>query len=166
MGLHGQLVGAPAVDRLRPDIMRGLERPEAPGLKKAIEASYETIRLYGPDGKVVVEDDVFSAEADRLNMVVIKTTAGLYSKAFGQRLDPRGYVGSQLAARLALDRVPLAELHAALLAQVPAFHWPHVYSARVLPVEGQPQHSVWWHTFYDRLEFLAVTVPEEVYNRG
>ncbi|MBC7818057.1 MAG: hypothetical protein IAG10_14300 [Planctomycetaceae bacterium] len=164
MALHRDLIGTSEMDRLRPTVLRGLQRSDAPALKRAIEATFETIPLYDADGNVVGEDDVFSAELNRLNSVVIKTTAGLYFKVFGERVDCSSYVGSQDISRLALNRSPLSEVYAALIAQTPAFEWPGIYSARVLQFE--PQYTVWRHLFYDRLEFLATTIPEALWNGG
>ena len=107
----------------------------------------------------MVEEPVFSAQVNRLNEVVVKTTAGLYEKTFGEPLKLGSWVGAQLASRLTFDRAPLAELHYLLMQAPPKFHWEGIYTARVLSVQDAPETTVWWHVFYDRLEFIAATIP-------
>jgi 1,2-phenylacetyl-CoA epoxidase catalytic subunit len=42
----------------------------------------------------------------------------------------------------------------------PVFKVQGVYEVRILVDTNEPLRTAWWHTFYDRVDFLGLTLPQ------
>jgi len=119
------------------------------------------IAFFSMDGKPVVDEETYSVSLDRLCWVVARTTAGLFARELGHRLPTDEYlVGANLATEVAFDQNPILGWgREKLLMSAEIVIAPSVYRYRYACLRPDPNCTVWWHTFYDAVEFIAATLP-------
>ena len=151
----------PAVQQVRSAVLRSLDRPTKHRFRDAFHGSFKRVLLYGPDGRPVVDQQTYSVSLDRLCWVVARTTAGLFSREIGRRLPTDQYlVGANLTTEVEFERNPVLEWgRQKLLAASEVVIAPGVYRYRYATLQFDPNCTVWWHTFYETVDFIAATMP-------
>lgn len=153
------LVDHPEVGKIRPAAMRALEKPVQFKLKTAIERSEQRIVIYGPNNEIVHDSTTFMMRLERVSWMAARITVGLHAKFYGKLLGPDIYVGAQMCSEIPWnDASELNDLRDAARATVPIYKVEGVYAARVLHDQNDSLRTAWWHTFYDRVEYLAMTM--------
>jgi hypothetical protein len=161
LALRADVSGNPAAERVRGAVLRSLDRPTKQAFRDVFHGSFQRILLYGPDGKPVVDKQTYNVSVDRLGWVVARTTAGLFSRHMGRRLPTDRYlVGANLATEVEFERNPVLEWgRQKLLSASENMVAPGVYRYRYAELRVDPNCTVWWHTFYDTVDFIAATMP-------
>ena len=151
----------PAVQQVRSAVLRSLDRPTKHRFRDAFHGSFKRVLLYGPDGRPVVDQQTYSVSLDRLCWVVSRTNAGLFSREIGRRLPTDQYlVGANLTTEVEFERNPVLEWgRQKLLAASEVVIAPGVYRYRYATLQFDPNCTVWWHTFYETVDFIAATMP-------
>jgi hypothetical protein len=161
LALRADVSENPAVQRVRAAVLRSLDRPTKQRFRDAFHGSFKRILLYGPDGKLVIDQQTYSVSLDRLCWVVARTTAGLFSREKGRRLPTDQYlVGANLATEVEFERNPVLEWgRQKLFSASEIVIAPGVYRYRHADLGFDHNCTVWWHTFYDTVDFIAATMP-------
>jgi len=164
LAMRADLSGNPAVLSIRQKAVRSFERPSQAKFRDAFNRSMKRVLLYGPDGAPVVDHQTYGVSLDRICWVVARTTAGLHATLKGT-LSPADthHVGANLATEVDFERNEVLAWGRAQLFKAPEITIaPGVYSYRVAGVSFDPNCTVWWHTFYSAVEFVALVMPKQV----
>jgi hypothetical protein len=160
LALNSDLTPTPALDAVRAKVERAMAMPEKAGFSAAFRPIQEVSRLYHPNGRPLAPRSTYDVKVERLARVVSRTTAGLFFR-FNGRLLRSGYlVGAQLESELRLGDDPGMWRQVKDVQELsPLLSYPGVYSVRGLRSSTDPDTTVWWHTFYDKVSFLGATIP-------
>jgi len=160
LALNHELSSNPAVVGLRPKIERALAMPEKAGFSAAFRGVRQVSRLYHPNGRPYESTQTYDVNVERLARVVSRATAGLFFRFSQRPLKSGYYVGAQLESELTFSDAPetWAQLKA-VKELAPLLSYPLVYTARGLRSATDPDTTIWWHTFYDKVSFVGATLP-------
>jgi len=156
----------PAAKRLRPSVMRSLDRPEAIGMVHGFAQSITPIELKTPSGIFIKHHFGFYANMDRMNRVASRIVKGLFYHEKKHRLPDNYEVRSQsedsVRQRPPSEREFLEQnFIKPVLPQKRVKIGDGVFAYRFNTFADEPNSTVWILEFYERACFLALTSPPE-----
>jgi hypothetical protein len=162
LALRDDLSGNPAVERIRYSVLRSFEKPTKKAFRQAVYGSLEPVASAVGDGITNTKRHTYEVSVDRISQVVNRTTLGLFYKHRGRRLSLGKYVaGANLAVEVDFEHSEVFEAgRQRLLAAPEIMIMAGVYTYRFIEMEFDPNCTVWWHTFYETVDFIAATTLE------
>lgn len=160
LSLRYDLAGHKDVSSIRPSTLRGLAKPAKVRFRDALFRTLTPLIIYGPDGKPIRTLRTYDVQLERLYRVVRRITCGLFHWQSGRRLDAEygvGVLGDQQIEELDSDTREEFIQYLANAKKV-------IFGADVFSFQGfrsatDPMITGWRFLFYDKVEFLAATLP-------
>ena len=137
--------------------------PEKKGFRKALLGSSRSFTIYASDGKPYRTVRTYDVKLERLYRVVRRITGGLFFDQSGYRLPSTYGVGVVGAEELLTFDRDTREQFLGYMVNSPVCRVGNgVFSFQGFRSNDDRLMTGWRHVFYDRVEFLAATLPLEV----
>ena len=159
--LREELAGHPQASRTAAIAMRGLHRPERPGLRRQLLSTLREVDLESPAGLYLGTASEFAHSGSSILSVSKRITRGLYYHHFGQRV-PAGHSVVCVPQRNlpAGDREIWLELSESI---DPTVHsvGDGAFKYRFEISSEDPEISVWVLVYFDVVVFYSTVMPIE-----
>jgi hypothetical protein len=157
LNLRDDVVRNPRIRPVHEAAMRSLGRPQNARFAESILRTLEPSEMLTLDGTPI---QTFAVDAERLGLEVARITAGLFFFVKGRRV-PTGYLaGGQLVTELEYDEEGMTAGYCDYLRSLtPDRTWEGIYSFASAQDPTDPNTTVWLHVFYDKVEFVGMTMP-------
>lgn len=141
--------------------MRGLHRPERPGLRRAIISSLREFERLTPKGLYVGHGTAYSVPHSRLIAVSDRITRGLFYHHFGRPVPEEYSVTSRLSSTLDPDDEGLALILDLIESTNPTMMsvGSNLFQYRFGCVPEDPSATFWVLIYFGKVSFLSITMP-------
>ncbi len=154
----------PSVQNILPSVMRSLKNPKKMAFRRSFLRGIHEENIRSPAGLHLGKRGAYDVDLKRLDRVSARIVKGLYYREYGHRL-PDGFVVvaySEDGLR-DLDEPTLAHLRTSLLepllANPPSEIGRQIFEYRKADCPESPGISAWLLTFYEKVSFVAWTMP-------
>ncbi len=156
----------PDVEKILPVVFRSLARPEQAGLTRSLMKSVKKVNLRTKGGLYLGIKQAYDVNLARLDNVARRIAKGLFYHENGRRLPSEyevvAYSEDGLRDLTEDDRQHLQQkIMAPLMSNSPKIVGNGVFSYRVSYSDTDPNTSVWFFVFYERVAFLCLTLTKE-----
>jgi hypothetical protein len=164
LSFHDTAGNHPDARQVRDKVFRGLDRPESTGLRHKIANATREVSVISPNGLFIGRSLAYDVDLIRFDRVVRRTLTGLYYKENGYRL-PDGYIAEVYSEEGLRDMSASAveemqrELIRPALTNVPRTIGNNVMRYWFALASDHPHVSGWVFQFYERINFIGVTLP-------
>ena len=160
--LYKDTLSLPGLDNLASNFMRGLSRPERPGLLADLKERVYVEPKYNPKGDYLGEVFKQEIDAERLDKVARRITKGLFYTRMGQRISDKYFVSAfsttdneNIPRDLQLVIEKLEAQSATAVGDGSIF----TFQQRIFGEDSSI--SQWLLTFYQKVKFLGFSLPNK-----
>ena len=155
----------PDVEQILPTVLRSLARPDKVGFTQAFLRSFRDVNVVTQSGLYLGRKGAFDVNLTRLDSVARRIIKGVFYHEKGYRLpddyDAVAYSESRLQDLTDNWKQKLQKnILEPLMLNAPKTIGQQVFSYRVAYSDSDPNTSVWLLGFYERVNFLCMTLPK------
>jgi hypothetical protein len=167
VALRDDVGDRPDVQELLPVVMRSLERPDKSGFTRAFLNGVREVAITTKSGLYLGTGLTYHADLGRLNNVVRRTVMGLFYHESKRRL-PSGYVVESwsldhINSLTTEQREQLLETVRTIWQKPLTVIGDYTFAYALSRTIEDENITGWILTFYGKVHFLAVTIPESVW---